>query len=70
MNKLIKPLIILTSFCFGQTTAFAHGAHGTETSIVHQFTQPQHLVELFVIGTLIGLFFVLRKLRRISRKSS
>lgn len=69
MKKLIKSFILIMTYCLGQTVAYAHGAHGAETSISHQFTQPQHLVELFVIGTIITLFFVLRKIRQMTRKT-
>ena len=68
MKKIFKSLILLITYFIGQTVAHAHGAHGVETSLTHQFTQPQHLVELFVIGTLLGLFFVLRKARQTTKK--
>lgn len=69
MNKLVTYFICTATYLVSQTVAYAHGAHGAETSISHQFTQPQHLIELLVTTTVIALFIVLRKIRQMTKKS-
>ncbi|MDG2019046.1 MAG: hypothetical protein P8J25_06335 [Porticoccaceae bacterium] len=62
MKKNVTSFICLATYCLGQTTAaYAHGAHGAETSLSHQFTEPQHLISLLAIASVISLFTAMRK---------
>lgn len=61
MKKIVTSFICLATYFLGQTTAYAHGAHGAETSLSHQFTEPQHLISLLVIVSVISLFTAMRK---------
>ena len=60
MKKLASTLIFLTTYGIGQTSAFAHGGHGAETSLVHLFTEPQHAMGLIAAGLLVAVIIPLR----------
>ena len=60
MKKLASTLIFLTTYGIGQTSAFAHGGHGAETSLVHLFTEPQHAMGLIAAGFLVAVIITLR----------
>lgn len=59
MKKLASTLIFLTTYGIGQTSAFAHGGHGAETSLVHLFTEPQHAMGLIAAGLLVAVIITL-----------
>jgi hypothetical protein len=59
MKKLASTLIFLTTYGIGQTSAFAHGGHGAETSLVHLFTEPQHAMGLTAAGLLVAVIITL-----------
>jgi hypothetical protein len=61
MKKHVNPLIFTATFLLGQTTAYAHGAHGSETTLVHILTEPQHLFGFLAASTALSLFMMLRK---------
>jgi hypothetical protein len=60
MKKLASTLICLTTYGIGQTSAFAHGGHGAETSLIHLFTEPQHAMGLIAAGLAIAVIITLR----------
>ncbi|MGB2532957.1 MAG: hypothetical protein ACPH95_03815, partial [Porticoccaceae bacterium] len=61
MKKHVNPLIFTATFLLGQTTAYAHGAHGSETNLMHILTEPQHLFGFLAASTALSLFMMLRK---------
>lgn len=61
MKKLVKTLIFTATYCLSQTIAYAHGAHGSDTGLMHQFTEPQHLIGLIAVSAALSLFILLRK---------
>jgi hypothetical protein len=64
MKKLTTSLIGLATYCLGQTSAYAHGAHGADSSLLHLFSEPQHAMGLIATGSLVALFFALRNRRQ------
>ena len=55
MKKLVSTLICLATYVVGQTSAYAHGAHGTETSLFHLFSEPQHAMGSIATGLLVAV---------------
>lgn len=64
MKKLVTTLICLATYALGQPSAYAHGAHGSETSLFHLFSEPQHAMGLIATGSLVALFAALHNRRR------
>ena len=60
MKKFVNSLIFTATYLLSHA-AHAHGAHGSETSLMHLFTEPQHLFGFIVISAGLGLFIMLRK---------
>lgn len=64
MKKSVSPLICLATYALGQTSAYAHGAHGAETSLFHLFSEPQHAMGLIATGCLVALIAALHNRRQ------
>ena len=60
MKKLINSLIFTATYLLSHV-AHAHGAHGSETSLMHLLTEPQHLFGFIAVSAGVGLFILLRK---------
>jgi len=60
MKKLVNSLIFTATYLLSHA-AHAHGAHGSEVSLMHLFTEPQHVFGFIAISTGVGLFILLRK---------
>jgi hypothetical protein len=60
MKKFVNSLIFTATYLLSHA-AHAHGAHGSETSLMHLFTEPQHLFGFIAISAGLGLFILLRK---------
>jgi hypothetical protein len=60
MKKLVNSLIFTTTYLISHA-AHAHGAHGSETSLMHLLTEPQHLFGFIAVSAGLGLFIMLRK---------
>ena len=60
MKKLVNSLIFTATYLLSHV-AHAHGAHGSETSLMHLLTEPQHLFSFIAVSAGIGLFILLRK---------
>ena len=52
MKKLVSTLICLATYGVGQTSAYAHG---TETSLFHLFSEPQHAMGFIATGLLVAV---------------
>ena len=63
MKKLPTSLIGLATYCLGQTSAYAHGAHGADSSLLHLLSEPQHAMGLIATGLLVALFVALSNRR-------
>jgi len=57
MKKIVTSLIITAIYGLGQSNAYAHGPHGVESSLSHQFTEPQHLISLLAISAVLALAY-------------
>ena len=60
MKKFIISLMCLTTYCLGITSAYAHGAHGADSSLLHLFSEPQHAIGLIATVSIVALFVALR----------
>jgi len=60
MIKLVNSLIFTATYLLSHV-AHAHGAHGSEASLMHLLTEPQHLFGFIAISAGLGLFIMLRK---------
>jgi hypothetical protein len=60
MKKFVNSLIFTATYLLSHAV-HAHGAHGSETSLMHLFTEPQHLFGFIAISAGLGLFIMLRK---------
>ena len=60
MKKIVNSLTFTATYLLSHV-AHAHGAHGSETSLMHLFTEPQHLFGFIAISAGLGLFLMLRK---------
>ena len=60
MKKLVNSLFFTATYLLSHA-AHAHGAHGSETSLMHLFTEPQHIFGFIAISAGLGLFIMLRK---------
>jgi hypothetical protein len=60
MKKFVNSLIFTATYLLSHA-AHAHGAHGSEISLMHLFTEPQHLFGFIAISAGLGLFIILRK---------
>ena len=60
MKKLVNSLIFTATYLLSHV-AHAHGAHGSETSLMHFLTEPQHLFGFLATGAALSLFIILRK---------
>jgi hydrogenase/urease accessory protein HupE len=60
MKKLVNSLIFTATYLLSHA-AHAHGTHGSETSLMHLLTEPQHLFGFIALSTGLGLFILLRK---------
>ena len=60
MKKNVNTLILTATYLLSHT-AHAHGVHGSETSLMHLLTEPQHLFGFLATGAALCLFIILRK---------
>ena len=60
MKKIVNTLIFIATYLLSHV-AHAHGAHGSETSLMHLLTEPQHLFGFIAVSAGVGLFILLRK---------
>ena len=60
MKKLVNSIIFTATYLLSHA-AHAHGAHGSETGLMHLLTEPQHLFGFIALSAGVGLFILLRK---------
>ena len=60
MKKFVNILIFTATYLLSHAV-HAHGAHGSETSLMHLFTEPQHLFGFIAVSAGLGVFIMLRK---------
>ena len=64
MKKSVTSLICLATYCLGQTSAYAHGPHGVDTSLLHLLSEPQHAIGLLASGALATMLITIRNRRQ------
>ena len=67
MKKFTTSLICLTTYGLGITSAYAHGAHGTDSSLLHLFIEPQHAIGLIASVSLVASLVALRYRRQTAK---
>ena len=60
MKKIVNTLIFTATYLLSHV-AHAHGAHGSDTSLIHLLTEPQHHFGFLATGATLSLFIMLRK---------
>jgi hypothetical protein len=60
MKKIVNTLIFTATYLLSHA-AHAHGAHGSENSLMHLLTEPQHFFGFLATGAALSLFIILRK---------
>lgn len=67
MKKFTTSLFCLTTYCLGITSAYAHGAHGADSSLLHLLSEPQHAIGLVASVSVVASLVALRYRRQTAK---
>lgn len=67
MKKFTISLICLTTYGLEITSAYAHGAHGADSSLLHLLSEPQHAIGLIASMSVVASLVALRYRRQTAK---